>query len=165
MFGPANLTETAEAGFSPSGVQKVFGINYNESALVRASPTHYVVPNAPPILIVQGVNERWNSTTTSRRRATRPSLSWSRTWGTCSCRLVRSHYADVGASNGRALDYLIIGTALLFFGVAVILGSNVAAYFLLSDVGNTVFTDLGAAISACGCVIAAYSFLVMPARS
>jgi hypothetical protein len=78
--------------------------------------------------------------------------------------LLRGHYADVGVSNRKGVDYLIIGTALIFSGVAVILGSNVAAYFLLSDVGNTVFTDVGAAISACGCVIAAYSFYEMPNR-
>jgi hypothetical protein len=79
--------------------------------------------------------------------------------------LLRGHYADIRASNKTSAEYLILGTALIFAGVAVILGSNIAAYFLLSDVGNTVFTDVGAAISACGCVIAAYSFFVMPARS
>jgi len=57
MFGPANLTETAESGFSSSDVQKVFGITSTQSDLVRASPTHYVAPNAPPILIIQGVND------------------------------------------------------------------------------------------------------------
>lgn len=75
--------------------------------------------------------------------------------------LVRGHYADIGASNKRGVDYLILGSTLIFFGVALILGSNVAKYFFLSDVGNNVFTDAGAAISACGCVIAAYSFLAL----
>jgi len=79
--------------------------------------------------------------------------------------LLRGHYADMGESNRKGVDYLIIGTALVFFGVAVILGSNVASYFVLSDVGNTVFTDVGATISACGCVIAAYSFFAMPTRT
>jgi acetyl esterase/lipase len=54
MFGPANLTETA-SGFSASGLQDVFGKNHQEAIL--ASPTHYVVANAPPILLVQGVND------------------------------------------------------------------------------------------------------------
>ena len=55
IFGPANLTERA-AGFSPSGVQQVFG-NNDHRDLVLASPTHFVVPNSPPILLVQGVDD------------------------------------------------------------------------------------------------------------
>jgi len=55
MFGPANLTE--DAGFSPSGVLRVFGANSSQSGLERASPTHYVVANAPPILLVHGVQD------------------------------------------------------------------------------------------------------------
>ena len=55
IFGPANLTEGA-AGFSPSGTQQVFG-NNDHRDLVRASPTSYVAPNSPPILLVQGVDD------------------------------------------------------------------------------------------------------------
>ncbi len=55
MFGPANLTERA-SGFSPSGIQQVFGKSDHRD-LVLASPTHFVVPNAPPILLVQGVDD------------------------------------------------------------------------------------------------------------
>ena len=55
MFGPANLTERA-SGFSPSGIQQVFGKS-DRRGLVLASPTHFVVANSPPILIVQGVND------------------------------------------------------------------------------------------------------------
>jgi len=55
IFGPANLTETA-SGFSPSGIEQVFGKNDHRD-LALASPTHFVVPNAPPILLVQGVND------------------------------------------------------------------------------------------------------------
>ena len=51
MFGPANLTSFA----SYSDPQKVFGSN--QSNLVLASPTHFVTANAPPILIIQGVND------------------------------------------------------------------------------------------------------------
>lgn len=54
MFGPANLTEEA-SGFSPSGLEQVFGKNHQD--VVLASPTHSVVPNAPPILLIQGVND------------------------------------------------------------------------------------------------------------
>ena len=78
--------------------------------------------------------------------------------------LLRSHHADIGASDTRGVDYLILGTTLLFSGVTLILGSNVAKYFFLSEVGNNVFTDVGAAISACGCVISAYSFIVLQRR-
>ena len=55
MFGPANLTERA-SGFSPSGIQQVFGKN-DHRGLVLASPTHFVAPNSPPILLVQGVDD------------------------------------------------------------------------------------------------------------
>jgi acetyl esterase/lipase len=55
MFGPANLTERA-SGFSPSGIQQVFG-KRDRRDLVLASPAHFVVPNSPPILIVQGAND------------------------------------------------------------------------------------------------------------
>ncbi len=55
MFGPANLTERA-SGFSSSGIQQVFGTSDHKD-LVLASPTHFVVPNSPPILLVQGVED------------------------------------------------------------------------------------------------------------
>lgn len=55
MFGPANLTQRA-SGFSPSGIQQVFG-NSDRRDLVLASPVHFVVAHSPPILIVQGVND------------------------------------------------------------------------------------------------------------
>lgn len=55
MFGPANLSE--DSGFSSDGILRVFGMNRSQSDLVRASPTHYVAANAPPILIVQGVRD------------------------------------------------------------------------------------------------------------
>jgi acetyl esterase/lipase len=54
MFGPATLTQTA-SGFAPSDLQRVFGHNHRE--VVLASPTHHVVAHAPPILLVQGVND------------------------------------------------------------------------------------------------------------
>ena len=55
MFGPANLTERA-SGFSSSGIQQVFGKSDHRD-LILASPTHFVVPNSPPILLVQGVDD------------------------------------------------------------------------------------------------------------
>jgi acetyl esterase/lipase len=52
IFGPANITQTA-SGFSPSGIEQVFGKNDHRD-LVLASPTHFVAPNSPPVLLVQG---------------------------------------------------------------------------------------------------------------
>ena len=51
LFGPANLTSYA----SYSTPEKVFGSN--ESNLVFTSPTNYIVVSAPPILIIQGVDD------------------------------------------------------------------------------------------------------------
>jgi len=56
IFGPANLTKQASGFFSPSDIQQVFGKN-DHRHLVLASPTHYVVPNSPPILLVQGIDD------------------------------------------------------------------------------------------------------------
>lgn len=55
MFGPANLTERA-SGFTASGIQQAFGTN-DHPDLVLASPTHFVAPNSPPILVIQGVDD------------------------------------------------------------------------------------------------------------
>ena len=79
--------------------------------------------------------------------------------------LTRSHLRGINAALGRGADYLILGMVLIFAGVALILGSNVASYFVLSGVGNTVYCDVGATISACGSVTAAYACFVMHART
>lgn len=55
MFGPANLTEKA-SGFSSFDIQQVFGKDHHD--LVLASPTSFIAPNAPPILLVQGVDDK-----------------------------------------------------------------------------------------------------------
>ena len=55
MFGPANLTEPT-SGFSPSALRDAFGSNTSKAVL--ASPTHFVAPRAPPVLIVHGVEDR-----------------------------------------------------------------------------------------------------------
>jgi len=51
MFGPANLTNCN----CYTDAQRVFGSNPNN--YVMASPTHYIAPDSPPILIIQGVND------------------------------------------------------------------------------------------------------------
>jgi len=55
IFGPANLTERG-SGYKPSDIQDVFG-GSDRRKLIQASPTHYVAPNAPPILLVQGADD------------------------------------------------------------------------------------------------------------
>ena len=55
MFGPANLTEKS-SGFSSFDIEQVFGKNHHD--LVLGSPTSSVAPNAPPILLVQGVDDK-----------------------------------------------------------------------------------------------------------
>lgn len=55
MFGPANLAEKA-SGFSAFDIRQVFGNNRHEVDF--ASPTHFVAPNAPPILLVQGIEDK-----------------------------------------------------------------------------------------------------------
>ncbi len=78
--------------------------------------------------------------------------------------LLRSHSAEAVVSNRRSVDYLILAMTLMFSGVGLILVSNVATYFFLSSVGNTVCSDVGAAASACGCVIASSAFYVLHPR-
>lgn len=56
---------------------------------------------------------------------------------------------------------LILGTALVFLGAGVVAASDIAGQFLISSLQNTVLVDIGATVSACGCVLAAYSFFVL----
>ena len=53
MFVPTNLTEAS--GYSSSDLFRVFGDN--QSAEVLGSPTHFVIANAPPLMIIQGVDD------------------------------------------------------------------------------------------------------------
>lgn len=78
---------------------------------------------------------------------------------------LRGHYADIGASDGRGVDYLILGTVLIYAGVLTILFSKIGFYFVLSDTATTVVNLLGVAGTACGCVIGAYSFVVLHSRT
>lgn len=55
LFGPANLTQPG-SGFTRGDLAEVFGSNLRHGPSL-ASPTHYVAPGAPPILVVQGVDD------------------------------------------------------------------------------------------------------------
>ena len=78
---------------------------------------------------------------------------------------LRGQFTRAIASNTNGVAYLILGTALIFSGVGLIVGSNIAFEYLISQVENTIYVDIGATVSACGCVLAAYSFFVLHNRS
>ena len=69
------------------------------------------------------------------------------------------------ASNVKGAIFLVFGTALIYSGVALIVASNIAFEYLISQVQNTIYVDIGATISACGCILSAYSFFVIHNRS
>jgi hypothetical protein len=73
--------------------------------------------------------------------------------------LLRRNHAGVDFWRPREVNYLTLGTVLLLSGVGVIMASNIAFYYVLSEVSNTIYVDLGATISAIGCVVGAYSFI------
>lgn len=78
---------------------------------------------------------------------------------------LRGHYADIGASNRRGIDYLILGTALIYAGVMAIVFSKIGYYFVLSDLSTTLVNVVGVTGTACGSAIAAFSFVVLPAAA
>lgn len=71
--------------------------------------------------------------------------------------LLRDHYSDIDARSSTKAGYMVLGTSLIFVGMGVVLGSSIGYYFVLSDVWSTVVNDAGVAVSAGGCVFAAYS--------
>jgi hypothetical protein len=85
-------------------------------------------------------------------------LATSATSGLLGSILLRKNYASLGLPEPNMAGYLMLGTALLFSGVGVIMASNIAFFYIISGAANSVYTDVGATISACGCVAATYSF-------
>jgi len=66
--------------------------------------------------------------------------------------------AITGAVRIRGdVPFLPLATLLIFGGLGLIVASQIGYYFVLSDVASTVVTDLGVAVSACGCAVAAYA--------
>jgi hypothetical protein len=61
---------------------------------------------------------------------------------------------------------LVAGVALITIGAALIPVSNIALLAgWLVDVDKNFYEDIGAALAACGCVAAAYSFFVLRSRA
>ncbi len=75
--------------------------------------------------------------------------------------LLRKYFNGAIASNHRIFVWLIFGTVLIFSGVGFIVGSNIAYEYWISQVANTIYVDIGATVSACGFVLAAYSFFIL----
>jgi hypothetical protein len=73
--------------------------------------------------------------------------------------MLRRKHFDIGPSRPRELDYLILGTVLIFSGAALIMASNIESFYFISSVQNTVCVD-GATVIAVGCVLGAYSFFL-----
>ena len=66
----------------------------------------------------------------------------------------------------KSVVILLLGTMMIFSGVELIASSNVMAIeYWVSQVENTIYVDVGATVSACGCVLSAYSFFVLHGRS
>ena len=67
--------------------------------------------------------------------------------------LLQGHYLSASASNAGGVVWLIFGTALIFGGAGTVAASNIAFWYLISQVENTIYVDMGATISACGCCL------------
>lgn len=72
---------------------------------------------------------------------------------------LRKKYISSGTSERKKIDYLLLGTILILAGVGLIIVSDIASLYMISQLENIVYVDIGATISAYGCVISAYSFL------
>jgi hypothetical protein len=72
---------------------------------------------------------------------------------------LRNNYNSDGTLEHKKIDYLLLGTLLIWTGVGLIIASDVASYYMISQLENTVYSDIGATISAYGCVVSAYAFL------
>lgn len=71
----------------------------------------------------------------------------------------KRHYRSVSSFSSRNAEFLLLGLILLFLGVALILGSEIVySLYYFSPVSNIVYQDIGATVSALGCVLSAYAF-------
>ncbi len=77
---------------------------------------------------------------------------------------LRKKYIGSGISEHVKIGFLLLGIILILAGVGLITVSNIASDYTISQLENTVYVDIGATLSAYGCVISAYSFLKFPRR-
>jgi hypothetical protein len=76
--------------------------------------------------------------------------------------LLSRHYTSIGVANRGSVVYLILGTTLTFSGLVLIAASNIeATEYFISQVENSIYVDVGATVTAWGCVLSAYSFYVL----
>ena len=73
--------------------------------------------------------------------------------------------AEAGVWRTRDAWILFLAIVMIFSGVGLIVGSNIANEYWISDLTKTVYIDVGASISACGSVLAAHSFFVLRSSS
>jgi len=72
--------------------------------------------------------------------------------------LVRKNKDAIGA-NHRAVICLVMGITLILSGIGLIIASNLSSfYYFISQVENSILTDVGATLSAYGSIFLAYSF-------
>jgi hypothetical protein len=74
--------------------------------------------------------------------------------------MLRRKHSDIGLGGPHELNWLVLGTVLIFSGAAIIMTSNIAFFYFISQVQNTVYVDIGATVIALGCVLGAYSFFL-----
>ena len=83
--------------------------------------------------------------------------------------LVSAVFIVLGGASGLAGAIFIAKQARarqLVAGAALIPASNIALFaYLISDMGKSIYQDIGAALAACGSVVAAYSFFVLRSRA
>lgn len=73
--------------------------------------------------------------------------------------LLRNQFPGGNSSRIGTMDLLFIGMVLLFLGVALVVASSILlSTYDVSQVQAIVCQDVGATISAFGCVVGAYSF-------
>jgi hypothetical protein len=86
-------------------------------------------------------------------------LTFSSSTGLLGATFFKRYYRSASPLSSKVIDFNLLGLTLLFLGVALILGSQIVySLYYFSPVWNIVYQDIGASVSACGCVLLAYGF-------
>jgi hypothetical protein len=86
-------------------------------------------------------------------------LALSGSTGLAGATFFKRHYGTASSFRSGNAEFVSFGLKLLFLGVALILGSEIAySLCYLSPIWNIVCQDIGATAGACGCVLSAYAF-------